>query len=187
IEVQPDIPYAPNAFGVAPDFCPWRREVHRERPVFRSLIAFQPGFDATPTDRVQNNGQPRVRLRRDLRPCRPRLYVDLNRVHGDVVGDACDLTDGFDSVRGPYDRVVAAKTIPVLCPRISGWCVSHRHLASLTVAHTLTQPHFAARAQILDLFAEDNRLNVYAGELDVRTPLSGNEAPWGQGRNQNVS
>src|SRR5882762_7446233 len=77
IEVEPDISYAPNAFRVAPDFGTWRGEVHRERPVCRSLITFQPGFDATAADRFQNNGQPRMRLRRDLRPCRPRLYVNV--------------------------------------------------------------------------------------------------------------
>jgi hypothetical protein len=30
----------------------------------------------------------------------------------------------------------------------------------------------ARLAQILDLFAEDNRRNVYAGELDARSPAA---------------
>ncbi|KAF5407720.1 MAG: hypothetical protein Udaeo2_21330 [Candidatus Udaeobacter sp.] len=42
------------------------------------------------------------------------------RVHGDIVRDACDLTHGFDSVRGTHDRRVAAKTTPVLSRESSG-------------------------------------------------------------------
>src|SRR6185295_14505843 len=148
IEVQPDIPYASNAFGVAPDFRPWRCEVHGERPVCRSLIAFQPGFDATATDRLQNNGQPRVRLRRDLRPCRPRLYVDLECVHRDVVGDADRLTYGRDSVGGTGDRHVAAKTTLLTRSRILESYVGHdfrfprRHPSA---PHTTSDDHVDQR------------------------------------------
>jgi hypothetical protein len=34
----------------------------------------------------------------------------------------------------------------------------------------MNKPYRALLAQILDPFAEDNRLNVYAGELEVRPP-----------------
>ena len=35
----------------------------------------------------------------------------------------------------------------------------------------------ASLAQILDLLAEDNRLNVYAGELEVRPPAAPTTRP----------
>src|SRR5258708_35227575 len=56
-----------------------------------------------------------MRLRRDLRPCRPRLSVNVNleRVHGDVVGDADPLTYRRDSVGGTHDRHVTMKTTPL--------------------------------------------------------------------------
>jgi hypothetical protein len=42
-------------------------------------------------------------------------------------------------------------------------CYGHRAAAALT-------PTIAPTSRILDLLAEDNRLNVYAGELELRPP-----------------
>src|SRR5258706_4400814 len=66
-------------------------------------------------------------LRRDLRPCRPRLYVNVNleRVHGDVVGDADPLTYRRDSVGGTHDRHVTMKTTPLTVSWIFESCVGH--------------------------------------------------------------
>src|SRR5258708_29276342 len=68
-----------------------------------------------------------MRLRRDLRPCRPRLYVNVNleRVHGDVVGDADPLTYRRDSVGGTHDRHVTMKTTPLTVSWFFESCVGH--------------------------------------------------------------
>src|SRR5260221_13553645 len=66
-------------------------------------------------------------LRRDLRRCGPRLYVSVNleRVHGDVVGDADPLTYRRDSVGGTHDRHVTLKTTPLTVSWIFESCVGH--------------------------------------------------------------
>src|SRR6266850_7278219 len=68
-----------------------------------------------------------MRLRRDLRPGRPRLQVNVNleRVHGDVVGDADPLTYRRDSVGGTHDRHVAMKTTSLTVSWVSESCVAN--------------------------------------------------------------
>src|SRR6267378_4547579 len=68
-----------------------------------------------------------MRLRRDLRPCRPRLYVNVNleRVHGDVVGDADPLTYRRDSVGGTHDRHVTMKATLLTVSWMFESCVGH--------------------------------------------------------------
>src|SRR6266581_570986 len=68
-----------------------------------------------------------MRLRRDLRPCRPRLQVNVNleRVHGDAVGDADPLTYRRDSVGGTHDRHVTMKTTPLTVSWFFESCVHH--------------------------------------------------------------
>jgi hypothetical protein len=41
----------------------------------------------------------------------------------------------------------------------------------------LCEPERAQLVQILDLFAEDDRLNVYAGKLEVRPPRAPTTGP----------
>jgi len=51
--------------------------------------------------------------------------------------------------------------------------VPERHRSSVPIARDvqLSIEHRLARlAQVLDLLAEDNRLNVYAGQVEVRPP-----------------
>src|SRR5882762_10732219 len=118
-----------------------------------------------------------MRLRRDLRPCRPRLYVNvhLERVHGDVVGDADPLTYRRDSVGGTHDRHVTMKATLLTVSWMFESCVGHnlrllgRHPRSqhttsdeLTINVWSDSPQDSGRsrrpahiAQVLDLLAED--------------------------------
>src|SRR6266513_798825 len=67
-------------------------------------------------------------------------------------------------------RILTNVAGPVNCRHARSASARHQaHAPDLNVARATTAG-YGQSSQFLDLLAEDNRLNVYAGELEVRPP-----------------